>query len=165
MSETFEVPTPILNAPFDPPQEHWKIEPGKTAERMPGRRKAGYFYRPHNKPGEEDPERVAGEWRELELVNLIRERMTKWQSDRRPGLTRTSAELISHWEREGREQRLIFAQREGAETIIFLKEARADYLQGIVVPPTNRARSAKRKASRASNATAARWRPAPEKPP
>jgi type III restriction enzyme len=134
MSETFEVPTPILNGPFDPPQEHWKIEPDRPAMRMPGRRRAGYFYRPPNAPSEE-VERAAGEWRELELVNLIRERMAKWQAEGRPGFTRTSAELIAYWQREGRKHRLFFAQLEAAETIIFLKEARADYLQGITVPP------------------------------
>jgi hypothetical protein len=134
MAETFEVPTPILNGPYDPPKEHWKIEPDRPAVRMPGRRQAGYFYRPQKAPGE-DAERIAGEWRELELVNLVRKRMAKWQAESRPGLTRMSGELIAYWRREGRQHRLFFAQLEAAETIIFLKEARADYLQGIAVPP------------------------------
>ena len=60
--------------------------------------------------------------------------MAKWQADGRPGLTRASAELIAYWRREGREQRLFFAQLEAAEIIIFLNEARADYLQGISIP-------------------------------
>jgi type III restriction enzyme len=136
MSENFEVPTPILNGPFDPPKEHWKIAPDKPGVKMPGRRTAGYYYRPPNAPeGEGGPGR-AGQWRPLELVNLIRERMTKWQAERRPGLTRTSAELIAYWRREGRGEgkQLFFAQLEAAETIIFLAEARADYLQGIAIP-------------------------------
>jgi type III restriction enzyme len=135
MTENFEVPTPILNGPFDPPHEHWKIEPDKPAIRVPGRRKAGYFYRPPRAPAGEEGESGAGEWRELELVNLIRGRTAKWQTEGRPGLTRTSAELIAYWRRDGRKQRLFFAQLEAAETIIFLNEARADYLQGISVPP------------------------------
>ncbi len=60
--------------------------------------------------------------------------MSQWQADGRPGLTRSSAELIDYWRRDGRERRLFFAQLEAAETIIFLLEARADYLQGITVP-------------------------------
>jgi type III restriction enzyme len=39
-----------------------------------------------------------------------------------------------YWRREGREPRLFFAQLEAAETIIFIKEARTDFLQGIDVP-------------------------------
>jgi type III restriction enzyme len=134
MSENFEVPPPILNGPFDPPREHWRIEHDKPAVRMPGRRRAGYFYRPPSVPGGGEAENGAGEWRELELVNLIRERMAKWQADGRPGLTRTSTELIVYWRREGRRDRLFFAQLEAAETIIFLREARQDYLQGINIP-------------------------------
>jgi type III restriction enzyme len=134
MSENFEVSTPILNGPFEPPHEHWKIELDKPAVKMPSRRKAGYFYRPPRAPGGEEGESGAGEWRELELVNLIRDRMGKWQAEGRPGLTRTSNELIVYWRREGREHRIFFAQLEAAETIIFLNEARADYLQGIDIP-------------------------------
>ncbi len=51
-----------------------------------------------------------------------------------PGVTRTTLELIQWWTREGREKRLFFAQIEAALTIIFLNEARADFLQGISVP-------------------------------
>jgi type III restriction enzyme len=134
MTENFEVPTPILNGPYDPPAEHWRISPDRPAERMPGRRRAGYFYRPPKEPTSEDEPAGAGEWRELALVNLVRDRMAKWQADGRPGLTRTSAELIAYWRREGRETRLFFAQLEAVETIVFLAEARADYLQGIDIP-------------------------------
>lgn len=132
MTENFEVPTPILNTPFDLPREHWRIARDRPPERIEGRRPAGYYYRP---PGDnESGETGAGEWRPLELVNLIRERMAKWQADGRPGLTRTSAELIQYWRRDGRRHHLFFAQLEAAESIIFLAEARPDYLQGIDVP-------------------------------
>jgi len=134
MAENFEVPTPILNGPFEPPQYHWQIESDKPAIQMPGRRKAGYFYRPPHAPGTDEGESGAGQWRELELVNLIRDRIARWQAEGRPGLTRTSTELIEYWRREGRRNRLFFAQIEAAETIIFLIEARSDYLQGISLP-------------------------------
>lgn len=134
MAENFEVPTPILNGPFDPPKEHWKIAPDKPAQKLPGRRAAGYYYRPPNAPEGEGGPGWAGEFRPLALVNLIRERMAKWQAEGRPGLSRTSAELIAYWRREGRQHRLFFAQLEAAEAIIFLAEARLDFLQGIDVP-------------------------------
>lgn len=38
------------------------------------------------------------------------------------------------WQREGRQFPLFFAQREAAETIIFLTEARADFRQGLEIP-------------------------------
>jgi len=50
-------------------------------------------------------------------------------------VTRTTMELLNYWRREGRETRLFFAQLEAAEAIIFLNEARSDFLQGIDVPP------------------------------
>ena len=74
---------------------------------------------------------------ELKLVNRIRAKLAEW----RPlalrgegGVTRTTMELLCHWHRDGRRHRLFFAQLEAAETIIFLTEARADFLQGIEIP-------------------------------
>jgi type III restriction enzyme len=130
--ESFEVPTPILNGPFDEPAEHWLIRFGEAPQRIKGRREAGYWYR-SPEAGEAD-ERIAGEWQNLTLVNLIRGRMREWREAGRPGITRTTRELLGWWEREGRLERLFFAQREAAEAVIFLVEARADFLQGIEVP-------------------------------
>jgi type III restriction enzyme len=60
--------------------------------------------------------------------------MAEWRAQGRPGVTRTTRELIDYWLRDGCEKRLFFAQFEAAETIISLAEARADFLQGIEVP-------------------------------
>ena len=138
---TFEVETPILNSPFEPPAEHWFIRPGDPPERRQGRRPALVF-QPRDQP---DPWDVAGdptldrlpEYERaygLRLVNLVRERLARWQADGRPGATRTTLELIGWWRREGRAQRLFFAQLEAAETLIFVREARSDYLQGVAIP-------------------------------
>ncbi len=43
-------------------------------------------------------------------------------------------ELLAYWNREERERKLFFCQREATETIIFLTEARPDFLQGLAVP-------------------------------
>ena len=51
-----------------------------------------------------------------------------------PGVTRTTLELIQWWTRDGSEKRLFFAQLEAALAVIFLTEARADFLQGIRIP-------------------------------
>lgn len=139
MSSNFEVPNPILNSPYEEPKEYWDIKPGEPPkEPTPGRRPAFYYYRP---PRARDREQYGGEAgivEELKLVNLIRERVKAW----RPlalrgdgGVTRTTHELLNYWRREGRKERLFFAQLEAAETLIFLTEARADFLQGIDIPP------------------------------
>lgn len=130
----FEVSDPILNSPFEEPAEHWILEPGKPAERAAGRRRAGYYYRdPRVLAAEGEPE-SRGTWVPLDLVNRIRDQLTKWRAAGYPGVTRTTLELLKWWRRDGRRHRLFFAQLEAAETVVFLTEARADFLQGISVP-------------------------------
>lgn len=131
----YEVEQPILNSPFEEPAEHWLIQEGKTPKREKGRRRAGYFFREPKAPEPEPGQPTRGDWEELELVNLIRERLEQWRAAGYPGASRTTLDLINHWRRDGRQQRLFFAQIEAAETIIFLNEARSDLLQGVDVPP------------------------------
>ena len=100
----FEVDQPILNSPFDEPAEHWRIEEGKAPKRLSARRQAGYFYRDPKAPAPEADSPARGEWQELELVNLIRERLTRWREAEYAGVTRTTEDLIRHWRREGRER-------------------------------------------------------------
>jgi type III restriction enzyme len=129
----FEVPQPILNGPYDAPAEHWLLREGEPPDRAQGRRQSGYWYRdPRN--GVQDAGGSRGVWREMALVNAIRARVDEWRRADRPGITRTTAELLAWWERDGRYPRLFFAQREAVETIIFLIEARPDFLQGISIP-------------------------------
>lgn len=130
----YEVEQPILNSPYDEPDEYWHIEEGVPSERKEGRRRAGYFYRDPSIPITLTEHEARGLWVELTLVNLIRERIKDWRNQGYPGVTRTTFELLKYWQREGRLQRLFFAQLEAAETMIFLVEARADFLQGIDVP-------------------------------
>jgi type III restriction enzyme len=131
---SFEVEQPILNSPFREPAEHWQIEEGKAPLRAQGRRKAGYFYRDPRGEEPEPGQAARGDWVELELVNLIRERLATWRETEYAGASRTTLDLIRHWRRDGRERPLFFAQIEAAETVIFLTEARADLLQGVDVP-------------------------------
>lgn len=141
MSETavtasgFEVPEPILNGPYDRPARFWhlQIEEGLPPEIRAGRRSAGYWYRDPNS-GVQGAAGSRGVWREMPLVSAIRDRLEEWQRAGRPGLTRTTAELLAWWERDGRSPRLFFAQREAVETIIFLTEARQDFLTGLAIP-------------------------------
>jgi type III restriction enzyme len=130
----YEVPQPILNSPFEEPKEHWHIVEGEEPEQRPGRRPSMYFYRDPKAKPEKEYGAVAGTAIELKLVNRIRAQVKKWRSDGYPGVTRTTHELLQWWRRDGREQRLFFAQLDAVETIIFLVEARGDLRQGIDVP-------------------------------
>ena len=131
-----EVPEPILNSPFEAPKEHWRISEHEPPERRAGRQPAMYFYRPPGSDASEDRE-GAGTAIELKLVNRIRAQLAEWRPlalKGEGGVTRTTLELLRHWHRDDRRHRLFFAQIEAAETIIFLTEARADFLKGIDIP-------------------------------
>jgi type III restriction enzyme len=144
MSEAYEVPEPILNSPFVEPAENWFIREGEPPEQRAGRRPA-LVYPPRDERKERHVEwtvtdgtlQLSREYMpgyELVLVNLLRERVKAWRHQDYPGVTRTTLELLHWWRRDGRDRRLFFAQLEAAETIIFLNEARADFLQGVAVP-------------------------------
>ncbi|HUN65176.1 MAG TPA: type III restriction endonuclease subunit R [Bacteroidota bacterium] len=130
----FEVPEPIINKPYEEPQSYWQISEGEPPKRIPGRRPASYYY----KPARPDPKFMGAEdlgtLIELKLVNRIRDRIKEWRTQGYPGVSRTTLELLNYWKRDGRGFRLFFAQMEAVETIIFLKEARKDFHQGIDIP-------------------------------
>lgn len=136
---SYEVSEPILNSPFEKPSRYWYIQEGEQPELREGRRPPVVFP-PRDQKDEwlesallrHSKEYPAGY--EMALVNLVRERLEAWREQDFPGVTRTTLELLRYWTREGREKRLFYAQLEAAQTVIFLREARADFLQGITVP-------------------------------
>src|SRR5207249_870403 len=121
--------------PFVEPARHWYIQEGEEPEQREGRRPAVVFpprdqrERWDETDGTLFPSSAYPGAYDLSLVNLIRERVGEWRRQDYPGVTRTTLELLREWTREGRQRPLFFAQREAAETIIFLTEARADFLQ------------------------------------
>jgi type III restriction enzyme len=137
---SYEVSEPILNSPFEKPSRYWYIQEGEEPELRSGRRPPVIFPpRDQREPWTVNPSllRPSPQYPagfELALVALIRERVEAWRQQGYPGVTRTTQELVQWWTREGREKRLFYAQLESAQTVIFLKEARADFLQGIAVP-------------------------------
>ena len=138
---TYEVNEPILNSPFNEPSQYWFIRDGYEPELKEGRRPS-IIYPPREGSVEWELGHVLkksplGEFDpgyEMTLVNQLRERVKEWRSLGYPGVTRTTLDLLQYWNRDGRERRLFFTQREAAETIIFLTESRSDLRQGIHVP-------------------------------
>lgn len=140
-----EVESPIINSPFREPEQHWQIERGKPPVKAEGRRRASYFYRVPEHAGRgtkgkkqaELFDDAKGEEVELEIVNLIRERVKEWRDGVRSGgvsydgASPVTKELLELWHSSDRMQRLFFAQIEAVETIIFLIEATDIYRKGI----------------------------------
>ena len=135
-----EVSEPILNSPFREPELFWYLREGETPQKREGRRPSFVFEPRDQRTAWTSDGRILGPSPlytgayELVMVNLIRERLKAWENAGYTGSTRTTAELLTYWQREGREKRLFYAQLEAAKTIIFLTEARQDFLQGIIVP-------------------------------
>ena len=135
-----QVTQPILVSPYEEPDKHWYIQTGETPRQEPGRRRS-FVFKPRNQrepwdlsDGTLSPLSNYESAFEMVLVNRLRDAVGRWRDDGYPGVTRTTRELLDLWKRPERFQRLFFAQLEAAETVIFLKEARSDYLQGIEVP-------------------------------
>ncbi|MGE5528242.1 MAG: BPTD_3080 family restriction endonuclease [Patescibacteria group bacterium] len=136
MSQLHEVDRPIINSPYEEPTQYYEIVPGEPPVLKQGRRPAFYYYRPPaRKPGQ-DPTGDPGRREELALVNELRRRVKEWREKDYPGVTRTTLDLLNYWQKPDREldRRLFFCQREAAETVIFLVEARADLRQGLEIP-------------------------------
>lgn len=130
----FEVAEPILNSPFEEPQEYWQIVEGEEPQQISGRRPAMYYYHDPKARAEMAESKGHGIGIELKLVNRIRAQVKAWRTEGYPGVTRTTLELLQWWRRDGREKPLFFAQLEAVETIIFLTEARSDFRQGLEIP-------------------------------
>lgn len=124
----------ILCSPYSEPRIHWNRE-AQTQEfyQANGRRPAGYtIASPSSKKGV-----VVGEFIDLPLVNLIRNRLKEWTANNRPGLTGISRELLEHWDvndKEFRQFPFFFCQIEAIQVIIFLIEAPEHYKTGINIP-------------------------------
>ncbi|MGH2405814.1 MAG: BPTD_3080 family restriction endonuclease [bacterium] len=136
MSQFNEVAKPIINDPYEEPRQYYVIEKGEPPRLVEGRREACYYYRPPRRQTAAAQADDIGTRYTLDLVNDIRARVKAWREAGWPGVTSVTDELLRYWTRPEREglQRLFFCQREAAETVIFLSEARTDLRQGLVVP-------------------------------
>lgn len=123
----------IINSPFEEPQEHWLYRRETQGfDRMPGRRKSGYWRATaraaHNA---DDP----GEFIEIDLVNKIRPRVKAWRDNGYPNVTGITRKLLQFWQDpDGRKQRLFWCQLEAVETAIWLTESTPAERQGIEIP-------------------------------
>ncbi|MGI8679845.1 MAG: BPTD_3080 family restriction endonuclease [Jatrophihabitans sp.] len=127
-----QTPTsPIVNRPYDIPERHFEIGPhGPTGVIKDGRRPSESFIPiAASRKGRDGAVQTAldfdvtGERRERnELVNELRRDVAKWRAADYDRATAISKKLLRHWADETRENRVLFCQREAAETAIFLAE-------------------------------------------
>jgi type III restriction enzyme len=61
---------------------------------------------------------------DLPLVNRLRDDLRRWRDSGYRVASNLSRELLAHWAREDRPQRLFFCQREAVEALIYLAELR-----------------------------------------
>jgi type III restriction enzyme len=132
---TQTISNPILNTPFEQPDRHFTIGPhGPTGEIKNGRRASESLIpiaiTRKGRRGQDDTEQVeidfdaTGERRERNnLINDIRRDVERWRrGGEYAGVTPISRKLLQHWADPDRGERVLFCQREAAETAIFLTE-------------------------------------------
>ena len=126
---------PIINRPYDPPTRHFVVgSRGPTGEIKPGRRPSESFIPiPQSKKARgnvladstalEIDLDFTGERREANsLINQIRDDVELWRARRYEHVTHITRKLLQHWADNTRENRILYGQREAAETAIFLTE-------------------------------------------
>jgi type III restriction enzyme len=132
---TGSIDNPILNSPYEQPDRHYVIgQTGPTGEIRDGRRPSESFIPialaakgRKSKDGSEQGQidfDATGERREKNtLINELRRDVERWRmGGHYADVTPITRKLLQHWADPTRENRVIFAQREAAETAIFLTE-------------------------------------------
>jgi type III restriction enzyme len=125
------IENPVLNRPYDPPTRHFEIGgQGPTGRILDGRRPSeSYIPVPASRKGRKNTQQeldfdTTGERREVNtLINDIRRRVEIWRARNYPGATMISRKLMLYWADTARDNRVMFCQREAAETAIYLAEA------------------------------------------
>ena len=126
-------PSPILNGPYDSPARHFEMsQKGPTGRVLQGRRRSESFVPiASTRKGARTARDVqdafdldlTGERREANaLINDLRRDVERWRHRGYDRVTPTSRNLLLHWADAGRDNRVLFCQREAAETAIFLAE-------------------------------------------
>lgn len=119
------VEQPIINSPYYEPDQHWSYSKQGKANRIPGRRRASYFWTTQKTGSAQgllegiDSDHGSDD---LPLVNALRHDVGKWRECGYENATQITKQLLRHWSSKDRQRRLFFCQLEAAETIIYLNE-------------------------------------------
>jgi len=125
---------PILNRPYDVPTRYFELGPhGPTGEIKDGRRpseslvpiaasRKGTKQLDGSVQATLDVELTAERRERNKLINDLRREVERWRHRDYERVTPTSRKLLQHWADPTRENRVLYCQREAAETAIFLAE-------------------------------------------
>jgi len=124
---------PVLNGPYEEPNRHFELkEHGPTGVILEHRRPSEFFIPvPKQRKGRvkaAEQQTLAFETLTDERVerndkiDQLRDALRDWRRQNYPGVTAISRKLLLHWSDPTREDRILFAQREAAETAIYLAE-------------------------------------------
>ncbi len=124
------IDNPIINSPYVEPRRHFVFdEDGITDQVADTRRRSSYFV-PIPKPKKQKAKQleISTEWtrdriKENDQVNQIRARVDLWRKRGYPDVTPTTRALLEYWADPDRENKILFCQREAAETAIYIAEA------------------------------------------
>ncbi|MBF4999762.1 DEAD/DEAH box helicase family protein [Nocardia sp. BSTN01] len=129
MAESID--NPILNSPYEPPARYFEIgHHGPTGVVKEGRRPSESLIpiaqtrKGSTKAVQEEVDfDLTGERRTVNsLINKLRRDVDLWRQRGYERVTPVSRKLLQHWADPLRENRVLFCQREAAETAIFLAE-------------------------------------------
>ena len=124
---------PVINSPYEEPTRHFVLdESGRPTGAIAETRRLSEFFIPVPKPkkggkkaaaptldfGALSDERVE----KNDKIDQLRDALRTWRRQGYPGATAISRKLLLHWSDPSREDRILFAQREAAETAIYLAE-------------------------------------------
>ena len=94
---TSQIDQLIICGPYERPTKHWKYNrEQRKFELIPGRRPAGFLIASEDSQAFDDP----GIFRELELVNKIRQRVDDWRTNGYPNVTGVTKQLLEFWHDE-----------------------------------------------------------------
>ena len=129
-----ELANPIINRPYDAPTRHFELGPtGPTGVLLTGRRpseslvpiaasRKGRRQADGSVQATLDVELTAERRERNTLINDLRREIERWRLRDYERVTPTTRKLLQHWADPTRENRVLFCQREAAETAIFLAE-------------------------------------------
>ena len=122
----------IICSPYVAPSKHWSYNRDKRKfEMISGRRPAGFLIASQDSKVFDDP----GVFREIELVNKIRQRVDDWRANGYPNVTGVTKQLLEFWhDKTKRQHQFFFCQLEAIETLIWFVEAHESEKQGITIP-------------------------------
>jgi type III restriction enzyme len=116
------IENPVLNSPYEEPTRHFRFsEEGITSEVVDSRRVSSYFV-PIPKPKKKgsqlafDTEWTQDRVEENVFINRVRFQVQLWRTGGYRGITKTTRQLLDHWNNPERERKLFFCQIEALET-------------------------------------------------